>query len=162
MSETQQTDSSWRLWRDASGQLAWQIGDAEPVKAVRVARSFPWTDPWCFISLRDPDGKELAMVRDLGDLDEDPRRLVEDELTRDEFVPVVREITDIEDEFGIMTWTIRTDRGPMKVHVKDNEDIRELPDGQIVVRDYSGMLLVIRQPDSLDEQSRSRLADYLG
>src|SRR2546421_730530 len=56
-----------RLERRADGRV-WAIqGTTE--RAVWVRRSFPWSEPGRFLSLRDDEEKEFALVGDPADLD---------------------------------------------------------------------------------------------
>src|SRR2546430_17573854 len=63
------------LERRADGKLWALRGDAERV--VWVRRCFPWSEPGRFVSLRDEDDNELALVSDPAELDRASRRGVE-------------------------------------------------------------------------------------
>ncbi|MFQ5699233.1 MAG: DUF1854 domain-containing protein [Myxococcota bacterium] len=54
------------LERRADGQLLAVRGTLEV--AVRVQRCFPWSEPGRFLSLRDNDEREVALVRSPDDL----------------------------------------------------------------------------------------------
>src|SRR2546427_12493359 len=60
------------LERRADGKLWALRGDAERV--VWVRRCFPWSEPGRFVSLRDEDDNELALVGDPAELDRASRR----------------------------------------------------------------------------------------
>src|SRR5881409_3041918 len=60
------------LERRADGKLWALLGDAERV--VWVRRCFPWSEPGRFVSLRDEDDNELALVGDPAELDPASRR----------------------------------------------------------------------------------------
>src|SRR5256885_16577245 len=60
------------LERRADGKLWALRGDAERV--VWVRRCFPWSEPGRFVSLRDEDDNELALVSDPAELDRASRR----------------------------------------------------------------------------------------
>jgi len=58
----------FELWRGSDGQL-W-ARTADRTCSVRPVRCFPWANPSRFISLRDRDDEEVALVRDLGERNE--------------------------------------------------------------------------------------------
>lgn len=51
-----------RLQRRADGQLWASLDGSE--QAVRVHRCFPWSEPGRFLSLRNNENEEFALVRD--------------------------------------------------------------------------------------------------
>src|ERR1051325_780449 len=67
-----------RLTRRADGRLWATRGDTE--RDVWVRRCFPWSEPARFVSLRDDDQQEFALVRDPADLDAASRRVLEEGL----------------------------------------------------------------------------------
>src|SRR4051812_45729424 len=86
---------AFSLSHDAWGRLV-LIG-AEGVRHVGVepVRAFPISSPRHGVSLCDAEGRELVWVDDLDGLPPDVRRVLEEELARREFVPVLRRITAI-------------------------------------------------------------------
>src|SRR3990172_8226594 len=76
------------LERRADGRLwAARGGAARP---VCVLRCFPWSEPVRFVSLRDDDENEVALVADPAKLDDQSRSALEAELAR---AGVVFEVT---------------------------------------------------------------------
>src|SRR2546427_10663987 len=63
------------LERRADGRLWAARGDVE--RAVWVRRCFPWSEPARFVSLRDDEDREFALVRDPAELDPASRRVLE-------------------------------------------------------------------------------------
>ena len=55
-----------KLERRADGQL-WAVSNGEE-RAVRLHRCFPWSEPGRYISLRDTENEEFALVTSLDDL----------------------------------------------------------------------------------------------
>jgi len=147
-----------RLERRADGQLwALQNGDANP---VRVYRCFPWSDPGRFVSLRDDDEKELAMVSDLAELDDASRSELESALTEAGFVLEVTAIRSVEDEVEIRAWEVETRQGPRTFQTKLDDWPRDVPGGGLLIRDVSGDLYHVPEPAALDGASRELLWAY--
>src|SRR2546425_10076269 len=96
--------SELTLERRSDGQL-WAVrGDAE--RAVWVRRCFPWSEPGRFVSLRDEDDNELALVGDPAELDPASRRVLEEAMAAAGFVFEVTRVMAIEEEVEIRHWRV--------------------------------------------------------
>jgi hypothetical protein len=133
-----------RLW-------AWRDGKRQAVKATRC---FPWSEPGRFVSLRDGDGKEVALVTDPRELDEGSRGALETALSEAGFIFEVAEILDVDEEVEIRTWTVRTRQGVRRFQTARDAWPRQLPSGDYLVRDVAGDLYRITAPERLDAQSQ--------
>src|SRR6266581_2278082 len=98
-----------RLTRRADGRLWATRGGTE--RAVWVRRCFPWSEPARFVSLRDDDQQEFALVRDPADLDAASRRVLEEALVAAGFVFQITRVTAIEEEVDIRHWRVETRQG---------------------------------------------------
>src|SRR4051812_19167957 len=78
----------------------------EDVKDVRVRRSFPWSHPDRFVSLRSSDGKELMLIEDLSQIDDSSRVVIEKWLASHSFVPKIMRIDDVDLRFGYQQWKV--------------------------------------------------------
>src|SRR6185503_13607538 len=89
----------------------WAVrGDEE--RAVWVRRCFPWSEPTRYLSLRDGDEEEFALVRDPADLDEASREALEGALALAGFVFEITRVLEIEEEVEIRHWRVETRQGP--------------------------------------------------
>src|ERR1051325_7632599 len=104
-----------RLTRRADGRLWATRGDTE--RAVWVRRCFPWSEPARFVSLRDDDEEEFALVRDPGELDPASRRVLEEALVAAGFVFEITRVTAIEEEVEIRHWRVETRQGARSIAV---------------------------------------------
>lgn len=144
-----------RLERRADGQL-WAVLGLEAVR-VWVQRCFPWTAPGRFVSLRDQEEEEVALVRDLSELEPESRRVLQSALLEAGFVLEVESVESIEDEIEIRTFRVRTRQGPRRFQTLRDEWPRPMPGGGILLRDVAGDLYLVRDPQALDRASRDRL-----
>ena len=144
-----------RLERRNDGQL-WAV---LPDKAtpVWVRRCFPWTAPARFVSLRNRDEEEVALVRDLDELEPDSRRVLEASLAEAGFVLEVTGVQQVEDEIEIRTFHVSTRQGPRRFQTLRDEWPRPMPDGGILLRDVAGDLYLVPDPKALDRRSQDRL-----
>jgi hypothetical protein len=60
----------------------------------------------------------------------------------------------VEARNGLITWDLETDRGPRKVHVRDRQHIRPLPDGRTMLTDIHESRYEVPPAAELDEASR--------
>jgi 3-polyprenyl-4-hydroxybenzoate decarboxylase len=109
------------------------------------------------VSLRDADGKELALVEDPRLLDEDSRVALETALRETAFVFEVTRIVVVDEEVEIRTWTVQTRQGLRRFQTARDAWPRELPTGDYLVRDVAGDLYRIGDPEGLDAESRRYL-----
>ncbi len=144
-----------RLERRIDGQL-WATRRGESC-AVSVRRCFPWSEPKSFISLRDSDEKEFALVRQLADLDPDSCRVLERSLAEAGFVLEIVAIESVEEEVEIRSWKVQTVQGPRSFQTRLDDWPRQVPSGGTLIRDVAGDLYYIGDPNSLDKNSRDLL-----
>jgi Domain of unknown function (DUF1854) len=136
-----------RLWARARGVE----------RVVHVRRCFPWTEPGRFVSLRDEDGEEFALVADPGELDGPSRGALDAALAEGGFVFDVAGVLEIEEEVELRHWRVRTRQGDRSFQTRLDEWPRTLPDGGLLIRDLTGDLYRLAHPDALDRTSRALL-----
>lgn len=140
------------LWRSEDGQL-WAQGPDGPT-SVRPVRCFPWSEPGRYVSLRDNDDDEVALVSDVGELKPDARRALAFSLLEAGFVMEIEAILELEEEIEIRTFKVRTRQGVRTFQTLRDEWPRELPGGGLLIRDVAGDLYVLRAAENLDARSR--------
>jgi len=149
--------------REPDGQLALiPPGGGDAVKGIGVARCFPWTHATTYISVRDADGREISLIKDTASLRPGTRELIEQELAAHEFLPRITSVRGVEDQFDVMVWNVETDRGGIELQVKNAEDLRQIDDGRVLIRDHAGGTFVVADPASMDPRSRRLLEQRLG
>lgn len=140
------------LERRRDGQLWARVDGAE--RPVRVHRCFPWSEPGRFLSLRDDDDEELALVHGMEELDEASRRVLEGALAEAGFVLEVTRIVDVDEEVEIRTWEVETRQGPRSFQTRLDDWPTDVPGGGIVIRDVAGDLYHVADPEAMDAKSR--------
>ena len=136
-----------QLWASVRGQE----------RPVWVARCFPWSEPGRFISLRDSDDEEFALVRDPGELDATSREALEVGLAEAGFVLEIVGIDACEEEVEIRTWVVRTRQGKRSFQTRRDDWPRDVPGGGLLIRDVAGDLFYVRDTKALDRKSRELL-----
>ncbi|MEF8712712.1 MAG: DUF1854 domain-containing protein [Accumulibacter sp.] len=152
---------AYRLRRNGFGKLELIAPDGEIHVGVVPVRAFPISAPADGIALVDPYGHELAWIDELGDLPEEPRKLVETELAQREFMPVITRIVSVASFATPSTWQVETDRGAATLILKGEEDIRRLTPPALLIADSHGIHFLIPDRSALDSHSRRILDRFL-
>ena len=143
------------LERGADGQL-WAASNGQS-SAVSVHRCFPWSEPGQYLSLRDTDNEEFALVRSLDALEPISRGVLKDAIAEAGFVLEIERITEVDEEIEIRIWRVETRQGPRSFQTRLDDWPLEVPGGGIVIKDVAGDLYHIADPDRLDAKSRTWL-----
>ncbi len=156
------TNESFGLERDAWGQIVLVWPDGRRQVGVEVARAFPISAPGEYVSICDAEGHEIICVEDPSTLPPNVLAMVEDELARREFVPVVVRIEQVYADSDPSQWTIVTDRGRTTFLMDDSDnDVRRLGPHRIMLVDSHGIRYLIPDTRRLDAGSRRILDRYL-
>jgi hypothetical protein len=153
--------SGFDLRRDARGRLVLTDADGQQHVGVEPVRAFPLSAPRHGLALCDAAGRELLWVACLDDLPPEPRRLLEEEVARREFVPVLRRVVRISTPTEPSEWEVETDRGPTRFVLDSEDDVHRLEGFRAVVKDAQGLRYFIPDLRDLDAGSRGLLERYL-
>ena len=150
-----------RIERDDASLLVVHLRDyGDPIVDAKVARCFPWSVPDCYISIRNPDGKEISLLESLDDLDADSRAVVEEELSDRVFNPKIRGVSKYKREFGVTSVTAETDRGEVTFQLRSRDDVQVLSPTRALFRDADGIIYELPDLTKLDPASQKRLQQY--
>ena len=131
-----------------------QVGGERSYLRVQIARAFPLRDPDRYIGLRDGADKDIGTLVTLDGLDDDSRRLAEEELFRRYFLPKVTKVRNVKDEFGMMTWDVETDKGPRTFIIRNlREASQEVSPTRLLLTDTDGNRYEFPDVRKLDEKS---------
>lgn len=139
------------------GILRLTLPDRSYVSA-RVYRAFPVSDPDRYFGLTDGAGKEVGMIADPSRLDATSREAAASELDKRYFVPVVRKVFDIRDDYGATVFDVETDRGRHRYLVRGIRDnLVELSHRRLLLTDVDGNRFEIEDLTALDPRSQNVL-----
>ena len=125
--------------------------------SVKLRACFPWSHPHAFISLRDDENLELALVKNPQDLAEPARATLLAAMATAGFAFEITKIEAVEKDFELRVWKVETAQGPRRFVTAIDDWPRELPSGQILIEDLAGDLYVIADRAQLDPASRKIL-----
>lgn len=151
-----------RFEQTPGGFVKLTIGADEVYPRVAVYRAFPFSYPDRYISVRDLEGNEIGMIRDLRDFDAETVQLITRELDRRYFTPVISRIESIKEEFGYAYWNVETDAGPRRFTVRDMQvNVVLLGPQHVLIIDVDGNRYEIPDYTKLDAKSRRYIENLL-
>jgi len=146
--------------RDERGRLVVTDDQGVRYEDVLPARMFPITDPEGRLSICDRQGRELFCISAMKAVPEALRPLLQEELNRTMFTPVITGITKSLSFGDVVRLFITTDRGDIDITV-DTEEIYRLTGSRILLKDVNGIRYLIPDWHSLSSASRRILDIYL-
>ena len=146
-----------QLERDSLGRLVFVDSNGTRHIGVHPVRAFPITAPGAGIAMMDQSGKELFWYPDVAAITEAELGLIEEELAAREFMPVIEKITHVSTFATPSIWDIETDRGPTRIRLKGEEDIRRIAGNTLLIADSNGMQFLIKDATQLDKVSKKLL-----
>lgn len=154
--------AQFQLERTAFGDLVWTGAQGQRVSGVMPVRAFPIQAPQDGISLVDPEGHEVAWFAQLDAIPEPARGLIEEELARREFMPVIQRIAAVSGFSTPCTWTVDTDRGRTEFVLRGDEDIRRIGSAHaLLIADVHGIHYLVPDQLALDAHSKRVLDRFL-
>lgn len=130
-----------RFTKTVGGFVALEY-DGRKYERVGIYRTFPFTDPGHYISIREADEKarEIGIIKDLWtDMTEEAARMLEEQMKLRYFTPVVKKINDIKEEYGFAYFNVITDFGTCKFTIQMNSgSVVHLTEDRILIMDLDG------------------------
>jgi hypothetical protein len=149
------------LVRDEWGQLIFVDANGQKYPNVAPVALFPISAPESWISIRSADGTELACIEGPRSLPSDVWQLLKEDLSRREFVPMIRRIVRVSGNTEPCEWQVETDRGPTRFVLKSEEDVRRIGDDEILILDAHGTRYHIPDLTAVDVKSRRIVEWYV-
>lgn len=150
-------NNSHLLERDALGNLIFIDAKGDRHIGVYPVRAFPITAPAAGIGIMNQSGNEVCWFPDVALIPEAELMLIEEELAAREFMPVIEKITQVSTFATPSIWDIETDRGPTRIRLKGEEDIRRIAGNTLLIADSNGLQFLIKDATQLDKVSKKLL-----
>ncbi|ANI99851.1 hypothetical protein A8O14_07080 [Polynucleobacter wuianus] len=151
------TQATHQLMRDALGRLVFVDAKGASHIGVHPVRAFPITSPSAGIGIMDQSGKEVFWYPDVAVIPNNELQLIEEELAAREFMPVIERITKVSTFATPSIWDIETDRGPTRIRLRGEEDIRRISGNTLLIADSNGLQFLIKDSTALDKVSKKLL-----
>ena len=144
-------------------------GDREEFfERVVPVRAFPVSEPDSFISIREPDtkdvgkGAEIGLIENLSDFDEKSVLLIKKELDKRYFTPEIQKIYSIKEQFGYLYFDVLTSAGKSSFVMNNpSSNIRVLEDKRSLIYDIDGNCFEIPEISKMDKASFKKIEIYL-
>lgn len=149
------------LARDAWDRLVLTEADGQAYAGVVPVRAFPIGHPRDWLVLCDAQGRELHCIEDPATLPRELRGLLEEELARREFVPVIRRVRNVSSYLEPAEWEVETDRGPTRFVLRTEDDVRRLGPFCALILDAQGVRYLVPDTRELDAYGRRAVERYL-
>jgi hypothetical protein len=135
---------------------------------VTLRRCFPLSAKNTNILVKIPEtekehDQELGMIADIQELDAQSLEAVLKELDLFYFVPAIRRIVKIREEFGFLYWSVETDRGEKEFVMRDSPigSVRKVSEGRYLIIDINQTRYEVPDMETLDLTSQNLIRRYL-
>ena len=134
------------------------VKDGTVYSRLEPRRLFPVSRANSYITLLDEDGVEVAVIKEITDLNDASREVIEYSLNDYYLVPHILKIYTVTEKNGKIHWSIETERGYKEFDVRNrNHDVRVYSDGRVRVRDSDDNRYIITDYRKLDKHSRAQM-----
>ena len=114
------------------------------------------------IVVRDEEGTEVGVLGDISGLDAASRRIVNEELERSYFLPRITDVLAVDEDLGVVTWKVITDRGPRTFQVRRvRQNTRRIGRWRVIIRDVDGNRYEMKDWTALPPRAQRCIEQYL-
>ena len=149
------------IWRDNFGQLCLKLADGREFRDVHPSLAFPISQAARMLILRDADLTEVGIIDDFTAVDEQSCQVLHEELEKAYFVPHIVRINSAQEQRGVATFEVETDRGPRTIQVQFHHRMRILGGGRVIIHDVDANRYEIPSLADLDPRSQALLDEFL-
>ncbi|HBQ63873.1 MAG TPA: DUF1854 domain-containing protein [Clostridiales bacterium] len=155
------------------GFVSLKIEPEELYTRVNLHKAFPFTLDREYISVRyiitnelgmvkDSEIKEVGIIRRIDDFPADQVELIEKELAKRYFVPVIEKIQKVKEEFGYIYWDVLTSAGQRRFTTHDmSNSLIPVGENRLVLVDVDGNRFEIPDHTQLEDKHRKFLDMWL-
>ncbi|MFW5991965.1 MAG: DUF1854 domain-containing protein [Halanaerobiaceae bacterium] len=146
------------LHLDQKEELNLTVEGEDTYEDVSVNPAFPLSEVGRYLSFVDSDNNEIGMLKDMNELNDEAKSVLEDILERIYFMPKIIEIHNIEEEYGVTRWDVVTEKGPRSFDIRSRRrDVRPFGKKRIIIHDVDGNRYEIPDYTELDKKSQQVL-----
>ncbi len=129
---------------------------------ISLRRVLPTQKPEEYISVADPENKEIGILRSIEELSPQQAALVREELDRRYYCPTIRAVKSVHDKLGYVYMELDLGGFVKQCAIRDvNKNIRLLDEDRLIIFDVDGNRYYIPSLSALDKKSRHRLEPYM-
>jgi hypothetical protein len=130
---------------------------------VAAYRSFPFSEPFKYISIREtnPKAEEIGMILDLNEWPQNTRELILSQLEIRYFIPIIEKITNIKEEYGFAYWEVVTNRGKILFTTSIWSPVTKITEMRLLVTDLEGNRFEISDLNTLSPKEKKLIDLFL-
>jgi hypothetical protein len=155
-------------FRHDGENLTVMLSDGTFYPRVTLRRCFPFSTNGLYITVRTPDtekdrGEEIGIINGIEKLDGESFKALNEKLKLQYFVPVIKKVNKVKEEYGFINWQVITDRGYKEFTMRDNviSTTRQISANRWLLIDINQARYEINDDGNLDEHSRALLVKHL-
>ena len=146
------------------GYLTFNYNEVE-YKKVKLSRALPYKAPDKYICITDKEGKEIGIIKNITDFDNEQIELINSELGRLYYSPIISRIVSAKDRMGYMYFDVLTNAGKREFALRDaSRNIKYVdPEEKTAVQilDVDGNRYLIENFNLLDQASCKKIEAFL-
>lgn len=151
--------------RTSGGFVSLTINGEKQYKRVQIFCTFPFTDPYCCLSIREATekAKEIGMIRNLEkDMDADTVDMIKEQIRLRYFTPVITKIKNVKDEYGFAYWDVVTNYGPCKFAIRmGGGAVTHLSETRILITDLDENRFEIPNVTALTTKEQKKISVFI-
>lgn len=154
------------IYRDEQKNLKARIPEEKEEYLVKPIRYFPITSSHQYIGLLkigeagSKTDEELIVIADCNRLDDNSRRILEEELNTLDKPERIRKIYSIKPVDERLYWCVDTNRGQVNFEVKNQQDIYIIGRAFVIIKDVNERRFIL-DPAEMDYRSRVFIDAYI-
>lgn len=149
--------------RTEGGFVSLSVGE-EFYSRIQVMRMFPFMEKDRFLSVRSvgDKSKEIGIIVNLKDMEEDTIKLLREQLNLRYFTPVITKIRSVKEEYGFAYWDVLTDHGECRFTIQmGGNAVVHLTEERILLSDIDENRFEIPDVGRLTPAERRKLDLFL-
>lgn len=138
------------------------IKTEEKEQRAFLCRQFPFEMLREFISVLDDEDQEIGIIKSLDLFSGETGELLETELKRRYYAPVIQRILSMKERYGFSYWKVITEHGEVSFTLQDTfRSIVHVGEDRLILLDVNGNRFEIPDTKSLDRKSYKKIELYL-
>ena len=139
----------------------------EDYKHVVLRRIMPMQEPFNYISIADPENKEIGILKSVDELDDIQKQIVLAELDNRYYSPEIVEVVSVQDKLGYVYMELRLKNKQGREYTKScavkdvSRNIRMLGDTSCIIFDVDGNRYIVSELSKIGKKSLRKLDAYL-
>ncbi len=137
--------------------------DNKTYDRVFLHRAFPHELLWEYISVLGEESREIGLIYNIADFDDETVQLLKTEIERKYYSPVVEQIESVKERYGFSYWKIKAKDGRILTFTMQDtfRNIVHTGDDSALLIDVDGNRYTIQSISALDRKSYRKIEIYL-